>query len=117
MGTNCARSIAMVYCFTYGIVFLRRKVDEGNYDTANRLLRVEGCINDLLSIGILGFDSVRRLPEGVYHKDNLELNMEDEGMRVPFMVLFIRQQCTQGLIPSMIHKPLEKYCNFQACQL
>jgi len=32
MGTNCVGYIANLYCFMYEITFLRRKLDEENYD-------------------------------------------------------------------------------------
>jgi len=114
MGTNCAGYIANLYCFTYEIEFLRRTVNEGNYDLAKQLLRVQRYIDDLLCIGIPCFDSIRYLPEGIYPKDSLELNMADEGMRVPYMDIFIRQNRRRGLIASIYDKRLEKkYCNIQ----
>ncbi len=107
MGTNCAGFIANLYCFTYELDFLRRKVHTQQWDVARQLLNCSRYIDDLLCIGIQDFDGMRYLPEGIYPKGVLELNLADSGWDVPYMDIHIRQNRRRGLISAIYDKRLD----------
>lgn len=107
MGTNCAGFIANLYCFTYELDFLRRIVHKKLWDVARQLLNCSRYIDDLLVIGIQDFDGMRYLPEGIYPKGVLELNLADSGWDVPYMDIHIRQNKRRGLISAIYDKRLD----------
>jgi len=107
MGTNCAGFIANLYCFTYELDFLRRIVHKKLWDVARQLLNCSRYIDDLLVIGIQDFDGMRYLPEGIYAKGFLELNLADSGWDVPYMDIHIRQNKRRGLISAIYDKRLD----------
>ena len=107
MGTNCAGFIANLYCFTYELDFLKRVVSEGRWELARQLQNCTRYIDDLFNLGIPDFDSLRYLPEGIYPKDILELNVADAGHSVPYMDIFVRQNRRRGLITNIYDKRLD----------
>jgi hypothetical protein len=107
MGTNCAGFIANLYCFTYELDFIKRVVSGGKWGLARQLQNCTRYIDDLFNLDIPDFDSLRYLPEGIYPKDILELNVADAGHSVPYMDIFVRQNRRRGLITTIYDKRLD----------
>jgi hypothetical protein len=107
MGTNAAGFIANLYCFTYELDFLERKVREKQYVIAKKSLDNSRYIDDLLTIDFPEFESLRYLPGGIYPKHILQLNVADSGDKVPYLDLFIHQNKRRGLVAGIYDKRLD----------
>ena len=71
-------------------------------------------MDDLFKRGIPDFDNLRYLPDGIYPKEILELNVADAGHSVPYMDIFVRQNRRRVLITTIYDKRLDdKFSNNQ----
>jgi hypothetical protein len=101
-GTNSAGYIANLYCFTYPLDFLERKVAEKQEAIAKKSLDISRYIDDLLTVGFPEFQSLRyHLPGGIYPKHVLQLNVADSGNAVPYLDVYLDQNRRRGLVASV----------------
>ena len=112
MGTSCAGFIANLYCFTYELDFMDRLINNSMFDTARKFLNVCRYIDDLLTIDIPDIDNYLYLDSGsnnigIYPKSILSLELADDGLNVPYMDIYIRQNARRGLISSIYDKRLD----------
>ena len=107
MGTQCAGQLANLYCLTYELEYLRRLIDNGLFHRARRALNVTRYIDDLLTIGIPDFDSMRYTPHGIYPQEILTLEKADEGTRVPYLDISISQTLKLGITTAIFDKRLD----------
>eukprot|EP00959_Pyramimonas_sp_CCMP1952_P393121 8237183-Pyramimonas_sp.AAC.1 len=63
MGTNCAGFLANLYCFTYELDFLKRVIDDKNYELAQEMQRTKRYIDYLIAINCV------LLPQKLYLPD------------------------------------------------
>ena len=112
MGTNCAGFLANLYCFTYELDFLKRVVDDKNYELAQEMQRTKRYIDDLIAINCVLLPQKLYLPDGIYPPNILALVLAAEGETVPYMDLLIRQNRRRGLITAIYDKRLDdKYAD------
>ena len=107
MGTNCAGFLANLYCFTYELDFIKRVVAGSKWELARQLQNCTRYIDDLFNLDIPEYDNLRYLPDGIYPKEVLELNVADAGHSVPYMDIVVRQNSRRGLITTIYDKRLD----------
>ena len=84
------------------------------WELARQLQNCTRYIDDLLNLGIPDFDDLRYLPDGIYPKEILELNVADAGHSVPYMDISVCQNRWRGLITTIYYKHLDdKFSNIQ----